>query len=62
MPSCDQVRRKVGDSRSEQGLPPTVEDPAALERAAAAFRVMAVGPAVPTQRTGNKSAGVVATT
>jgi hypothetical protein len=34
------VLRKVIETRAAQGLPPTVEDPAALERAAAAFRSM----------------------
>jgi hypothetical protein len=36
------VVRKVVATRAAQGLPPTVEDPAALERAAAALRAMAV--------------------
>ncbi|MBV8542554.1 MAG: hypothetical protein JO063_10065 [Pseudonocardiales bacterium] len=34
-----EVRAKVTRSRARQGLPPTVEDPAALERAAAALRL-----------------------
>jgi hypothetical protein len=38
------VVRKVTQTRAAQGLPPTVEDPAALERAAAALRAMVIDP------------------
>lgn len=31
---------KVARTRAAQGLPPTIQDPAALERAAAALRLM----------------------
>lgn len=43
----DELRAWVTASRAKQGLPPKVEDPGVLERAAAAFRVMA--PAEPAQ-------------
>jgi hypothetical protein len=39
-----EIRRKVIETRAAQGLPPTVTDPAALERAAAAFRAMVIDP------------------
>lgn len=42
----DEWARMVA-SRAEQGLPPTVQDPAALERAAAALRVMGAGSVMP---------------
>jgi hypothetical protein len=42
------VRDRVAATRAAQGLPPTVEDPAALERAAAVLRLPA--PCVPRQR------------
>jgi hypothetical protein len=38
------LRRKVNESRVAQGLPPTVEDPATLERVAAVFRTVTVEP------------------
>ena len=41
---------RVVASRAKQGLPPTVQDPAALERAAAALRVMGAGSVVPLPR------------
>lgn len=34
------LREYVARSRAAQGLPPTVKDPATLERAAAALRLM----------------------
>ena len=40
------VLRKVIETRAAQGLPPTVEDPAALERAAAALRAIEIDAAV----------------
>jgi hypothetical protein len=43
------VRDRVAATRAAQGLPPTVEDPAALERAAAVLR-LAPAPCVPRQR------------
>ena len=47
--SPDEWARVVA-SRASQGLPPTVQDPAALERAAAALRVMGAGSVVPPPR------------
>ncbi|MGH3810269.1 MAG: hypothetical protein ACRDRU_27345 [Pseudonocardiaceae bacterium] len=35
-----ELRAKVATSRVAQGLPPTVQDPAALERAAAVMRLV----------------------
>ena len=35
-----ELRAKVAGSRAQQGLPPTVEDPAALERAASVLRLV----------------------
>jgi hypothetical protein len=37
----DELRAKVAASRASQGLPPTIQDPATLERVAAVFRLMA---------------------
>ena len=37
----EHLRAYVTASRARQGLPPTIQDPATLERAAAAFRAMA---------------------
>jgi hypothetical protein len=46
-----ELRAKVATSRAAQGLPPTVQDPAALERAAAVLRLVALPePLVPLQR------------
>lgn len=46
-----ELRAYVAAERAAQGLPPTVTDPAMLERAAAAFRAMPYPPATPrTQR------------
>jgi hypothetical protein len=39
--SPDELRAYVVESRARQGLPPTVTDPATLERVAAVFRLMA---------------------
>lgn len=39
--SPEQIHAKVARTRAEQGLPPTVTDPATLERVAAVFRLMA---------------------
>ena len=39
-PSQEQLRAYVNASRASQGLPPTVQDPAALERAAAVLRLI----------------------
>ncbi|MGH3933562.1 MAG: hypothetical protein ACRDS1_01025 [Pseudonocardiaceae bacterium] len=36
-----ELRAYVAASRAAQGLPPTVEDPAILERVAAVFRLVA---------------------
>lgn len=35
-----ELRAYVAASRAEQGLPPTIQDPAALERIAAVFRLV----------------------
>ena len=48
--SSPEIRARVAASRAEQGLPPTVQDPATLERAAAALRVMGAGSVVPSLR------------
>ncbi len=37
------IQAKVAATRASQGLPPTVEDPAALERAAAVLRLISYG-------------------
>ena len=47
----EQLRAVVAASRAAQGLPPVVQDPAALERAATAFRVMPADSSAPTRRT-----------
>ena len=39
--SPEQIHAKVARTRAKQGLPPTVTDPATLERVAAVFRLMA---------------------
>jgi hypothetical protein len=39
--SLETIHAKVVRTRAEQGLPPTVSDPATLERVAAIFRLMA---------------------
>ncbi len=36
----DEVRRLVAESRARQGLPPTVEDPAAVARIARLLRAI----------------------
>lgn len=36
----EQLRRKVTQTRASQGLPPTIEDPATLERAAGVLRLI----------------------
>lgn len=36
----DETRQIIATSRAAQGLPPTIEDPAILERAAAVFRAV----------------------
>lgn len=47
----DHLRAAVAASRAAQGLPPTVTDPATLERVAAVLRLVALNePAVPPQR------------
>ena len=48
--SSPEIRARAAASRAKQGLPPTVQDPAALERAAAALRVMGAGSVVPSPR------------
>jgi hypothetical protein len=46
------LRRKVAESRAKQGLPPTITDPATLERVAAVLRLVAIPePAPPLPRT-----------
>lgn len=53
------LRAKVARTRIAQGFPPRVQDPAALERAAAALRLVAPdGPPVPLQRKRRRSATV----
>lgn len=53
-PSQEQLRAYVTASRAQQGLPAVVEDPAALERAAAVLRLIPDGggkpDALPVQR------------
>lgn len=55
----EELRDWVTASRAKQGLPPTVEDPGVLERAAAAFRVIAPAdqPAPPKPRKRRKPSG-----
>jgi hypothetical protein len=48
--SSPEIRARVAASRAQQGFPPTVQDPAALERAAAALRVVSAGSVVPSLR------------
>ncbi len=36
----DAIREFVTQTRAEQGLPPTIEDPTALDRIAAVFRLV----------------------
>lgn len=45
MTEQEQIRTKVVRTRAEQGLPPTIQDPATLDRVAAVFRVVDTGAA-----------------
>jgi hypothetical protein len=57
--SPEQIHAKVTRTRAEQGLPPTVTDPGALERCAAVFRLMAADePAPPKPRKRHKPPGI----
>ncbi|MBV8540061.1 MAG: hypothetical protein JO063_14155 [Pseudonocardiales bacterium] len=51
-----QVRAKVAASRTAQGLPPVVTDPATLERVAAVFRLMLPAPVMRSPRTRRRTA------
>jgi hypothetical protein len=50
-PEMCELAAKVARTRAAQGLPPTIQDPAALERAAAVLRLMTPAePVVPSRR------------
>jgi hypothetical protein len=56
----DELRAKVAASRASQGLPPTIQDPATLERVAAVLRLMApdeLGPPQPRKRRRRRPSG-----
>ncbi|MDQ3762611.1 MAG: hypothetical protein M3460_13375 [Actinomycetota bacterium] len=59
--SPDELRAFVAESRRRQGLPPTVTDPATLERIAVVFRLMTPadepGPPQPRKRQRRKPPG-----